>query len=780
MKISLNWLNNHIELTETPEQIAELLTNCGLEVEDLYKSEGIQGSLEGLVVGHVLEVLPHPNADKLQLAKIDIGAVQLNIVCGAPNIKIGQKVIVAPIGTTIYNTQGEPLLIKRAKIRGEESEGMICAEDEIGLGSNHDGILILESTSVVGSAVANYFNLNSDWIFEIGLTPNRGDAASHLGIARDLKAILNRPLIEASVDNLKTDKIKLPIPIPIADKHYCGRYNGVLIRGVRVEPSPDWLQKQLKSIGVNPINNIVDLTNFIMHDIGQPMHAFDADKIKGSICVRLASENETLILLDKTERKLTGVELIIADDNGPLALAGVMGGLSSSINENTKNIFIESAWFDAAHVRKNAKLHALTTDSSFRFERGIDPHNTKNALAKIVKLIAETGADIEVSELYDYQPEKISFHQVNFKYSKFRTIAGIEIESLALKTILQNLDIVIQSEDKEGLMLSVPNYRTDVQRDIDVFEDILRIYGYNNIPFPEIMHSAAVPQPKPDKNAIKQSISNYLSAQGFNEIATNSLTREFYYTDDLLKKAIKLVNPLSSELSIMRLGMLPAMLEAVAYNKNRKANDLKFYEFGKVYFQSEAGYKEIEKLCIVVTGNKEEINWNKKPTKIDYFYLKSMVTNALATVGASKIKSLTMEEVGPELLKKFDIKGKVWAAELNFDAIISANQNNKFKLIDIPLFPEVSRDLNLILNNTIKYSQVEAIANQTLGHYLRKLSVIDVYEGKPMNEDQKSYTINMVMYDSEKTMTDNQIDQLMQKLMATFESKLNAIIRKSS
>ncbi len=780
MKISFNWLNTHIKLSESPEQIAELLTNCGLEVEDLYKSEGIKGGLEGLIVGHVLELVQHPNADKLQLAKVDIGDSQLNIVCGAQNIAKGQKVVVAPIGCTIYNIKEEPLIIRRAKIRGEESEGMICAEDEIGLGSSHDGILILDAACSIGASVANYFKLESDWIFEIGLTPNRGDAASHLGVARDLKAILNRPLINSAFESIKTQDIKLPLKTPVADKNYCGRYCGVSIRGIQVQPSPDWLQKKLKAIAVNPINNIVDFTNFIMHDIGQPLHAFDADKLNGSISVRMAVKNETLVLLDKTERKLTGEELIIADGSGPIALAGVMGGLATSINETTKNIFIESAWFDAASVRKNAKIHTLTTDSSFRFERGIDPHNTQNALAKTVKLIADSISGIEVSEFFDFLPETINFSQVDFKYQKFKTIAGLEIETTKLKTILQNLDIIIESEDKDGLRLLVPNYRTDVKRDIDVFEDILRIYGYNNIPFPETIHSAPVPQPKPNKNAIKQTIGNYLSAQGFNEIATNSLTRETYYDQELLAKAIRLVNPLSSELSIMRLEMLPNMLEAVAYNKNRKSHDLKFYEFGKVYFQTETGFKEIEKLCMLVTGHKEEINWNQKPLKTDYYYLKAMAINALASVGASKIKSLTIEEVSPELLKKFDIKGKVMVAEVDFEAIIKAKEAHKFKLVDIPLFPEVSRDLNLILNKTIKFNQVETIVNQTMGHYLRKLSVIDVYEGKPLTEEQKSYTINMLLYDPEKTMTDTQIDQLMQKLMATFESKLNAVIRKSS
>lgn len=778
MKISLNWLAKHITLTETPEQIAELLTNCGLEVEDLYETGAVKGGFAGLVVGHVLEVSQHPNADRLRLTKVDIGnEIPLNIVCGAPNVAVGQKVIVAPIGTTIYPLTGEPMTMKKAKIRGEESEGMICAEDEIGLGTSHDGILILDADCKVGTPISEVIKTDSDFIFEIGLTPNRGDAASHLGIARDLKAILNRPLNSDS-NSFPLDVKGSSIKVSIIDGNTCGRYSGLLIKDISIAPSPDWLQKNLKAIGINPINNVVDITNYIMHDIGQPMHAFDADKLKGNINVRLSNSGETLTLLDKTERKLTGEELAIEDENGPLALAGVMGGISSSITESTKTIFLESAWFNAANVRKTAKLHTISTDSSFRFERGIDPHNTANALKKAAKLILEIAGGSIASELIDVQPESIVSPKVNFSYKKFKTLAGVNIDNEALKAILKNLDIEILNETSDGLELSIPNYRTDVTRDIDVFEDILRIYGYNNISFPEIMHSAAVVQPKPDKNFIKQTISNYLSAQGFNEIMTNSLTRESYFEADELEKAVKLLNPLSNELAILRTGILPSMLEAIAYNKNRKANDLKFYEFGKVYQHSETGFKEFEKLAIVVTGNKEAPNWRQKPAKADYYFIKSVVENALTAVGAKKTKGVTIEEIGSDLLKKLDIKGSVWYAEVNVDALISATTKNKFKLQEIPVFPEVSRDLSLVLNKAVPYSDIETIVNQTIGKYLRKLTVFDVFEGKPLEEGQKSYTFNMVLYDNEKTMNDKQIDAIMQKLIATFENQLKAVVRK--
>lgn len=779
MKISFNWLIKHITLTETPEQIAELLTNCGLEVEDLYETGAVKGGFEGLKVGHVLEVTQHPNADRLRLTKVDIGnEVTLNIVCGAPNVAVGQKVIVAPIGTTIYPLTDGPITMKKAKIRGEESEGMICAEDEIGLGTSHDGILILDADCKVGTPISEVIKTDSDFIFEIGLTPNRGDAASHLGIARDLKAILNRPLTDDDNYSFSSDAKGSSISVSIKDRNTCGRYSGLLLKDISIAPSPDWLQKSLKAIGINPINNVVDITNYIMHDIGQPMHAFDADKLKDSINVRLSNSGETLTLLDKTERKLTGVELVIADKNGPLALAGVMGGLSSSITESTKTIFLESAWFNAANVRKTAKLHSISTDSSFRFERGIDPHNTANALNKAAKLILEIAGGTIASELIDVQPESIASPKVNFSYKKFKTLAGVNIDNVTLKTILKNLDIEIVSETTDSLELRIPNYRTDVNRDIDVFEDILRIYGYNNIPFPEIMHSAAVVQPKPDKNFIKQTISNYLSAQGFNEIMTNSLTRESYYGADELEKAVKLLNPLSNELAILRNGILPSMLEAIAYNKNRKANDLKFYEFGKVYQHSETGFKEFEKLALVVTGNKEAPNWRQKPAKADYYFIKSVVENALAAVGAKKTKGVIIEEVGREILKKLDIKGTVWYAEINVAALILATTKNKFKLQEIPVFPEVSRDLSLVLNKVVPYSDIETIVNQTIGEYLRKLTVFDVFEGKPLEEGQKSYTFNMVLYDNEKTMNDIQIDTIMQKLIATFENQLKAVVRK--
>jgi phenylalanyl-tRNA synthetase beta chain len=779
MKISLNWLKKHIDLPETTDQISELLTNCGLEVEDVYQAETIKGGLQGLLVGEVMEVSQHPNADRLRLTKVNIGADNyLNIVCGAPNVAQGQKVIVAPIGVTIYPLSGDPLTMKKAKIRGEESEGMICAEDEIGIGTSHDGILVLPSESKVGAPLTDYIETNSDFIFEIGLTPNRGDAASHLGVARDLRALLNRNLTLNSTEPVLQYQSGKNINVSITDIEKCGRYCGLLIDNIKVTESPDWLKAALKSIGLNPINNIVDITNYIMHDLGQPMHAFDADKLNGDIQVRTSKPDEKLVTLDKVERKLFGEELIIADNSGPLAIAGVIGGVSSSITDATTSIFLESAWFDAAIVRKSAKLHGISTDSSFRFERGIDPHNSKNALLKAAQLILEIAGGNAISQIVDVLPQPIEDPNFFFSFKKLKTVIGVEINTEELKTILKNLDIRILSETNEGFDIVVPKYRTDVTREIDVIEDILRIYGFNRIPFPTVMHSAAVVQPKPDKNSLKQIICNYLASQGFNEIMTNSLSRESYFSEEMVSKSIKLLNPLSNELSLMRPEILQSLLEAVAYNKNRKAHNLKFYEFGKVYFKSDSGYKEIEKLTLVVTGNKEEPNWLNKPQELDYFYLKTMVENTLSVVGVKKLKNITIAQVDSDLLKKFDIKDTVWYAEINVDQILTAKSKNVFKLEDIPVFPEVNRAINLIVDKTLNYSDIEQIVVKTTGQYLRKMRLADVFSGKPLEDGKISYTVNMVLYDSEKTMTDKQIDVIMQKLIATFENQLNAVIRK--
>ncbi|MCB9252094.1 MAG: phenylalanine--tRNA ligase subunit beta [Flavobacteriales bacterium] len=777
MKISLSWLKNHIDLPESPEQISDLLTNCGLEVEDLQEIGSPKG-LEELKVGLVKEVSVHPNADKLKLTKVDIGGENtLNIVCGAPNVEAGQKVIVAPVGCTIYPTNGEPLTMRKAKIRGELSEGMICAEDEIGLGSSHDGIKVLANDTPIGPLKAGFLSINSDCVLEIGLTPNRGDAASHLGVARDLKALLDRNLNTIPSQSIAATKAS-SININIDDPDGCNAYNGLLIKNVKVVSSPPELQSKLKAIGIQPINAIVDIGNYIMMDIGQPMHAFDFDKIGNTITVRMSGPGESLITLDKTERKLNGEELIIADENGPLAIAGVMGGLKSSITENTTNVYFESAWFDPSKVRRSAKKLGLSTDSSFRFERGINPKTTYDALEKAAEMVRELFPESEIflpdqKVLKKAEPQKIKLNK-----RKISSLVGTNIEDRIIENILKNLDIEIESENEGEFKLNVPPYRYDVVRDVDVIEEILRIYGFNKIPMPEVLHSAAVVQEKPDKTAVLEKICNYLSSIGFSEIKTNSLSAEDHYNEHEVSSAVHLLNPLSKELSILRPSMLPSLLQAIAFNRNRKQQDLKFYELGKTYKKTEKGYLEIEKLALAICGKRESANWLNKPGNVDEYYLKTILKNLMRSAGVlnPKIPSLVMPD--QKDLLKFDINQEVLYAEINVESLMNTLRNQVFELEEIPVFPEVHRDLNLIFDSEVSYQEIEKLAVNSLGTYLRSISLADVYEGKPLETGQKSYTLNLLLYDKEKTMNDKQIDALMKKLIHNFENKLKAIIRK--
>ncbi|NUM32273.1 MAG: phenylalanine--tRNA ligase subunit beta [Bacteroidetes bacterium] len=780
MKISYNWLKKHIELNETPEEISDLLTNCGLEVEDFYEHQVIKGGLKGLIVGHVLSVEKHPGADKLKITKVDIGNGEiLQIVCGAPNVKQGQKVVVATVGTTIYPLNSEPFKIKKAKIRGIESNGMICAEDEIGLGTNHEGILILDENCLQGKLVTDYIKTPNDFIFEIGLTANRGDAASHLGVARDLKALLNRNLIKPKTFEITTAQNKMPLSISIKSDDLCEKYCGILIKDINVKPSPDWLSSKLSSIGLNSINNIVDITNYILHDTGQPIHAFDFDKLNGNIEVRNANPNEKIITLNKEEKKLNGQEMVIADHNGPVALAGVIGGLNTCVDNNTKNIFIESACFDMSAVRKTSKITGISTDSSFRFERGINPENTYNAMIEAAAMVLEiAGGKIEFLPV-EVNSKLIEPAQVFISFDKLKRILGVEIEKNVVKTIVSNLEMKIVEENNEGLKLIIPRYRTDITRDIDVFEDILRIYGFDKIAFPENVNTAIVNSAIPDKHLIKQKISNYLKSQGFNEIMTNSLTSDNYYDETEKNELVYLSNPLSNELAVMRHSMLPTMLESVAYNKNRKIHDNKFFEFGKIYHKNEDGnYFEIEKIALIVSGNRETTNWIKKPEYADYFYLKTIVENIVLHAGGINFNTPKISKVEKKLLDKTDVNTEVWFAELNFEKLLNNISKNKFELRDVPVFPEVSRDLNLIIDEAVNYSDIEKIVKNTVGKYLQKINMTDVYKGKTLEEGKKSYTFNILLYDSEKTMTDKQIDYIMQKLIFTFETELGAFIRK--
>lgn len=779
MRISLNWLKTHLNLPEEPEQIAGMLTNCGLEVEDITVVGAVRNGLEGLVIGEVMEVTGHPNADRLRLTKVDTGTQPwLSIVCGAPNVAKGQKVVVAPVGSTIYPTGKDPVTMKPAKIRGEVSEGMICAEDEIGMGNNHEGILVLAPECVPGRPASDYLKPETDVLLEIGLTPNRGDAASHLGVARDLKAILNRPLTQPVDSAVHWGSDQGPVTVIIDESEACGRYSGVVIQNIQAGPSPQWLQKRLSSIGVQPILNAVDITNFIMFDIGQPMHAFDADKLSGLIHVRYAKKGETLRTLDKQLRNLQGQELIIADDSGPIALAGVMGGLNTAITKETRNIFLESAWFDPACVRKTAKIHGLSTDSSFRFERGINPEITLNALARAAEMILETAGGVLPFKPVDILTADLQGKKISLSYDKINSVVGTVLDPQKVLNIVSNLDMEILSEGRLGMELSLPLYRMDVTRDIDVIEEILRIYGFDNVPFPGVVHSAAVVTPKPDKHAVRQTICNYLTSGGFCEIMTNSLVSETFVEAPDSAHAVHLLNPLSNDLALLRTSLKGSVLEAIAYNKNRKAHDLKFFEFGKIYRKKDTSYTEYEVLCLMVTGNTHEPHWRSKAVKTDYYYLKSICENLLSVLGVSENIFSGVVQIHKDLLDKAGIKEPVWYAELNMDRLMNALSGRKFRLQEIPVYPEVTRDLSLVINQNIQYDAIRRIVHKTLGNYLRKLTLFDVFEGKPLEEGKKSYSFSMVLYDSAKTMTDKQIDALMQKLMNELEQQLQAVIRK--
>ena len=809
MKISYNWLKDIIKIPSTPAEISEMLTNCGLEVEHLDNYQSIKGGLEGIVVGYVKQTEKHPNADKLTVCKVDIGfGEDKQIVCGAPNVAVGQKVLVATVGAMLYPTTGEAFKISKSKIRGEVSEGMICAEDEIGLGSSHDGILILPNEYEIGKPAAEYFKVYNDYVFEIGLTANRGDAASHLGTARDLRAIGNWQL---AINNkqLPVASSQQPVAISIEDNEGCQRYTGLSISNIEVKPSPDWIQNRLKAIGINPINNIVDATNYLMHEIGQPLHAFDANKIKGNkIIVKKAQEGSKFTTLDKVERTLKGHECLICDEEKPLAIAGVFGGLDSGITYSTKNIFLESAYFNAVSIRKTAKAHNLSTDASFRYERGTDPNITINAITRLANLILEIAGGEISSEITDVHPSIIENIEINFSLSKSNQLIGKEIEKERVIQILNALDIQILNDNGDVLNISIPPYRADVTRDVDVTEEILRIYGLNNIEIGNNIKSTISFDETENKFNLKNKIADYLSANGFNEIATNSLTKSAYYNELELTNAVKMLNPLSSDLDIMRLNMLPNVLEALQYNNNRKLNNLKFYEFGKTYYKgtlNESGginlvenYVEQSHLVVSLVGAINNENWNQLNKKANFFILKGFVQNVFNKCKLNKLEfELTENEnfdfavlvkykqkqlailgaVNAELASKFDLNETVFYADINFDLLIDSNKLEKTIIKPISAFPSVKRDLALLINEEIKYSQLEKIAIKTESNLIKNINVFDIYKGDKIESGKKSYALSFILQDENKTLTDEEIDSVMNRLIKNFEKEIGATLR---
>ncbi|WP_295829704.1 phenylalanine--tRNA ligase subunit beta [uncultured Winogradskyella sp.] len=808
MKISYNWLKQFINIDWDAEKTGELLTDLGLEIEGIDTYESVKGGLKGIVIGEVLTCVQHPNADRLKVTTVDIGAdAPVQIVCGAPNVATGQKVPVATIGTTLYTTEGEAWKIKKGKIRGEESHGMICAEDELGLGESHDGIMVLDTKLKVGTFVSKVFEIENDEIFEIGLTPNRADAMSHHGVARDLKAGLLQKeiqleLITPSVSSFHVDARSLKIDVDVQDKENAPRYCGVTITGLKVDASPSWLQHRLKSIGLSPINNIVDITNYVLHELGQPLHAFDANKITGNkIEVKTCNAGTKFTTLDDVERVLHEDDLMICDAEKPMCIAGVFGGINSGVTEGTTSIFLESAYFNPVSVRKTAKRHGLNTDASFRFERGIDPNITEYALKRAALMIVEIAGGEISSDISDTYVNKINDFEVRLSFDNAKKLIGEEIPRETIKSILTSLEIKVNNVTETGLGLTVPAYRNDVQREADIIEEILRVYGYNNVGTTEKLNASISNSKRFEDYKLQNIIGNQLASQGFYEIMANSLTTPKYMELSEQLNAdynVEMLNPLSNDLSVMRQSLLFSGLEAVCYNINRKRSDLKLFEFGKTYHQYPDKREEDKHLSLFVTGNISEERWNTVVTPSDFFYLKGTLQTILQRLGLNRLKSSPIKSdifsegmsfslgkknivdfglVKKSVLKHFGISQNVLFADFNWDNVLEMAKHNSIKFKPIPKYPKVRRDFALLIDNTVSFEDIYTIAKQTEKQLLKNVNLFDVYEGKNLPEGKKSYAVSFILQDEHKTLTDKQIDKIMSKLQSNFESKLGAELR---
>lgn len=806
MKISYNWLKQFIKIDWKSEETAALLTDLGLEVEMVDKYQSVKGGLEGIVVGHVLTCVQHPDADRLKVTTVDLGdGIPVQIVCGAANVAVGQKVPVATIGTTLYDKEGVAFQIKKGKIRGQESHGMICAEDELGLGESHEGIMILDNAIKAGTSAASVFKIENDEVFEIGLTPNRADAMSHFGTARDLRAGLlqsgvNVELITPSVSNFRVDKRILKIDVDVKAPLLAPRYCGVTISGIIIKPSPAWLQNRLKAIGINPKNNLVDVTNYVLHDLGQPLHAFDAAKINGKISVKTLPSETKFTTLDDVERTLHEEDLMICDENGPLCIAGVFGGKNSGVSETTTSIFLESAYFNPVSIRKSAKRHQLNTDASFRFERGIDPTITEYALKRAALLIKEVSGGEITSDIIDIYPKKIEDFPVVLNFNNVKKIIGQELPKETIKNILVSLEIKVNSVSDAGLGLTIPAYRVDVQREIDVIEEILRVYGYNNIKFSDKLNATVSNAPRTEDYKVQNIIATQLNSQGFNEMMANSLTTSTYVELSEMLKAehnVLMLNPLSNDLAAMRQSLLFSGLEAISYNINRRNSDLKFFEFGKTYHKFESGYEEHKHLTMFITGNRNQESWTNEQKPTDFFLFKGYVNGILSRLGIQKTQNLPLTSdvfsegiaiglgndilveygvVKKSILKHFDIKQEVIFADFNW-ALILKLLSNKIKFTEIPKYPEVRRDLSLLLDDSVSFDSIYNIARQTEKSLLKEINLFDVYQGKNLPEGKKSYAVSFTIQDNTKTLTDVQIDKIMNKLQKNFETELGASLR---
>ena len=799
MKISYNWLKQFIQTDKTPQELSLILTDIGLEVESLETVQPVVGGLEGLVIGHVLTCIQHPNADRLRVTTVDVGGPEvLQIVCGAPNVAAGQKVVVAVVGTTVHPNEGEPFKINKSKIRGEASEGMICAEDEIGLGASHAGIMVLPEDTPIGIPAKQHFQLKDDYLYEIGLTPNRADAASHLGVARDLAAYFRTQIQLPDISGFEAPENVELVKVDVEDISACARYSSLSITGVKVAASPEWLQDKLKVIGIRPINNIVDVTNYVLHDLGQPLHAFDADHIAGNVIkVKKCGEGTPFVTLDGVERKLSASDLMICDAEKPLAIAGVFGGKGSGVSESTVNVFLESAYFNSVSVRKTSKRFALKTDASFRFERGTDPEITVYALKRAALLIQEIAGGTIASAVSDVYPEEIKAFDVDVNYSNINKLIGAQIPSEEIKAIITALGITVAAETTDGLQLKVPSFKVDVTRECDITEEVLRIYGYNNIEIPSKVNASLSYVAKPNKEQTQHFIADMLTANGYLEILCNSLTKGAYSKKP--EEAVHILNPLSSDLNVMRQDLLIPALESVAYNLNRKSTDIKFYEFGKTYHLINDTYVERPRLLLVLSGAVQSEQWNQKGSQVSFYNLKSAVDAVIGRLGISNYQSEELSDEnyafglkyfrGDKAIvsfgavtaadkKKADIDKDVYSADFDWALLLDIVRKNKIINKEIPKFPAVRRDLSMLVDIAVTFDDLKTIAFKTDKKLIRNVQVFDVYVGDKLPEGKKSYALNFTLQDDEQTLTDKQIDSVMQKIIYNLAQTAKAEIRK--
>lgn len=820
MNISYNWLKKFIDFDLSPLELADALTSIGLEVGGVEEIQAIKGGLEGLVIGEVLTCEPHPNSDHMHVTNVNLGTGEpVQIVCGAPNVAAGQKVIVATIGTKLYDGD-DCFTIKKSKLRGIESCGMICAEDEIGIGTDHSGIIVLPDDAVVGMPAKEYYNIKSDYVLEVDITPNRADACSHYGVARDLYAYLTQRGIQTSlhkpsVDDFKVDNHDLDINVTIVNSEACPRYAGITIKGVTVKESPEWLQNDLRMIGLRPINNIVDITNYILFAYGHPMHCFDADKIKGNqVIVKCMPEGTPFVTLDGVERKLSSRDLMICNAEEPMCIGGVFGGLESGTTEETKNVFLESAYFHPTWIRKTARRHGLSTDASFRYERGIDPNNTIYILKLAAMMVKELAGGEISSEIKDVSCKDFPPFRVELTYQRVNELIGKNIPVEAVKNIVKSLEMDIVAETAEGLTLDVPQYRVDVQRDCDVIEDILRIYGYNNVEIPTTLKSSLVAETETDKsNKLQNLVAEQLVGAGFNEIMNNSLTKAAYYdnlTSYPAKNLVRLMNPLSSDLNVMRETLLFGGLETIARNANHKNPDLKLFEFGNCYYYREekrneekalAPYSESYHLALWLTGKDKQGSWIHADEDNNAYMLKAYVENILGRVGLH-MRDLTIENLSTDiyasavviktqggkrlamigtvtrkLLKQFDIDNAVYFADINWIEVMRSIRSLKVSFKELPKFPAVRRDLALLIDKNVQFAQIEKLVFDADRKLVKSVNLFDVYEGKHLEAGKKSYAISITLQDENQTLNDKVIDKVMQKIIKSLEERAGARLR---